>query len=72
VAPDREADLVVIDEALTRLAANDARAARAVELHYFGGLTYDEMAEALGVSAATVDRDLRFAKSWLYREIERG
>jgi len=70
VAPEREADLVVIDEALTRLATHDERAAKAVELHYFGGLTYAEIAEALGVSEATVDRDLRFAKAWLYREIE--
>jgi RNA polymerase sigma factor (sigma-70 family) len=70
VAPDREAELVVIDEALTRLAGHDQRAAKTVELHYFGGLTYDEIAQALDVSAATVDRDLRFAKSWLYREIE--
>jgi len=69
VAPDRDAELVAIDEALTALAANDARAAKAVELHYFGGLTYQEIAEALGTSPATVDRDLRFAKSWLYREL---
>jgi RNA polymerase sigma factor (TIGR02999 family) len=70
VAPDREAELLAIDEALTRLAGNDERAARVVELHYFGGLTYDEIAEALGISAATVDRDLRFAKAWLYRELK--
>jgi RNA polymerase sigma factor (TIGR02999 family) len=72
VAPDREDELLAIDEALTRLAAHDERAARTVELHYFGGLTYDEIAEALGVSAATVDRDLRFAKAWLYRELKDG
>jgi RNA polymerase sigma factor (sigma-70 family) len=72
VAPDREAELLAIDEALTRLAGNDERAARVVELHYFGGLTYDEIAEALGISAATVDRDLRFAKAWLYRELKGG
>jgi DNA-directed RNA polymerase specialized sigma24 family protein len=40
-----------------------------VELHYFGGLTYDETAAALNVSAATVDRELRMAKAWLYREL---
>jgi RNA polymerase sigma factor (TIGR02999 family) len=72
VAPDREAELLAIDDALTELAGHDARAARVVELHYFGGLTYDEIAEALGVSAATVDRDLRFAKAWLYRELKDG
>lgn len=40
------------------------------ELHYFGGVTYQEIAEALGISPATVDRDLRFATSWLRRELE--
>lgn len=61
--------LVALDEALERLAAFDARKARAVELHYFGGLTYDETAMAMGISAATVDRELRLAKAWLYREL---
>jgi len=69
VAPDRDAEMVAIDDALTALEANDARAAKVVELHYFGGLTYQEIAEALRISPATVDRDLRFAKSWLYREL---
>jgi RNA polymerase sigma factor (TIGR02999 family) len=69
VAPDRADDLLVVDDALDRLAAQDARAARVVELHYFGGLTYEETAEAIGVSAATVDRDLRFARAWLHREL---
>jgi RNA polymerase sigma factor (TIGR02999 family) len=72
IAPDREAELLAIDDALTQLAGHDERAARVVELHYFGGLTYDEIAEALGISAATVDRDLRFAKAWLYRELKDG
>jgi RNA polymerase sigma factor (TIGR02999 family) len=69
VLPDREDELLAIDEALTDLARRDERAARVVELHYFGGLTYDETAEALGVSPATVDRDLRFARAWLYRTL---
>jgi RNA polymerase sigma factor (TIGR02999 family) len=60
-----DSDLVELDEALGRLAATDQRKARTVELHYFGGLSYDEIAGVLGVSAATVDRDLRFAKAWL-------
>jgi RNA polymerase sigma factor (TIGR02999 family) len=72
IAPDREAELLAIDDALTRLAGHDERAAQVVELHYFGGLTYDEIAEARGISAATVDRDLRFAKAWLYRELKDG
>jgi RNA polymerase sigma factor (TIGR02999 family) len=69
VAPDPAIDLVVIDEALNRLAAVDDRKARAAELHYFGGLSYDETARALGVSSATVHRELRVAKAWLYREL---
>lgn len=69
IAPDRADDFLVVDDALDRLASHDARAARVVELHYFGGLTYEETAEALGVSAATVDRDLRFARAWLHREL---
>lgn len=62
--------MVEIDEALTRLAEQDPRRAQVVELHFFGGLTYEETAEALNISTATVDRDLRFAKAWLYRELE--
>jgi RNA polymerase sigma factor (TIGR02999 family) len=54
-----------LDDALRRLAALDPRKAQILELHYFGGLNYDEMAEAVGISASTVDADLRFAKAWL-------
>lgn len=74
IAPAPALDLIVLDEALDRLAAMDDRKARAAELHYFGGLSYDETAQALGVSAATVHRELRVAKAWLYRELaqERG
>ena len=63
------ADLLDIDEALTRLSAVDARKADALVLHYFGGLTHDEIAQALDISAATVDRDLRLAKAWLKNEL---
>lgn len=69
VAPGRADDFLIVDDALDRLTAQDARAARVIELHYFGGLTYEETAEALGISAATVDRDLRFARAWLHREL---
>lgn len=72
VAPDRADDLLVVNDALDRLESQDARAAKVVELHYFGGLTYEETAEALGISAATVDRDLRFARAWLHRELVSG
>jgi len=64
-----EADVLDLDAALERLAGHDERQARIVELHFFGGLTYDETAEVVGVSPATVKRDLRMAKAWLYREL---
>jgi DNA-directed RNA polymerase specialized sigma24 family protein len=66
-APGR--DMLALDEALNELVVHDARKAQVVELHYFGGLTYDEIAEAVGISAATVDRDLRLAKAWLQRRM---
>jgi RNA polymerase sigma-70 factor, ECF subfamily len=69
VDAEPSADLVALDEALQRLSTLDPRKARVVELHYFGGLTYDETAIAIGVSAATVERELRMAKAWLYREL---
>lgn len=69
ISPEPALDLLTLDEALDRLSAFDNRKARAAELHYFGGMSYDETAEALGVSAATVHRELRVAKAWLYREL---
>ena len=63
------AELVALDEALTSLEALDARKARIVELRYIGGLSIEESAETLGVSTATVERDWRSAKAWLYRAI---
>jgi RNA polymerase sigma-70 factor (ECF subfamily) len=65
-------DVLALDEALERLAALEPRKAQAVELHYFGGLTYQETASALDVSEATVDRDLRMARAWLATEMARG
>jgi RNA polymerase sigma factor (TIGR02999 family) len=65
----QNADILALDEAIEKLSRLDERKARIVELHYFGGLTYDETAKALQISAATVDRDLRFAKAWLFREL---
>lgn len=70
VAAERDAlDLVALDEALTRLQALSPRRAKVVELRYFAGLGNDETAEVLGVSDATVERDWRFAKAWLQREL---
>ena len=69
VSEDRASDLVMIDEALTRLEQLDARQAKVVELRFFGGLSVEETAEALGVSAPTVKREWAMAKAWLYREL---
>src|SRR5688572_5330391 len=68
-AAERPAEMLDLDEALTRLAAMDDRKARAVELHYFTGLEYEEIAKVLDISPATVHRDLRLAKAWLQREL---
>ena len=72
LSPEPRPDLVELDEVLSRLGALDARKSQIVELHFFGGLTYDETAEALGLSAATVHRELRLAKAWLHRELSGG
>jgi len=62
-------DLVTLDLAIKKLSRIDDRKGRVVELHYFGGLNYEETAEVLGISAATVDRELRLAKAWLHRSM---
>ena len=66
---DRSEMLLVLDDALTRLAALNDRLARVVECRYFGGLTEEETASALGVTARTVRRDWVKARGWLYREL---
>ena len=66
---ERGATLVALDEALHRLAAVDKRLSQVVECRYFGGLTEEETAEALGVSARTVERDWIKARSWLRLEL---
>ncbi|WP_420455997.1 ECF-type sigma factor [Rubrivirga sp.] len=58
-----------VDDALGRLAALDERAAQVVECRYFGGLSFDETAAALGISAATAKRDWRRARAWLHRAL---
>ncbi len=66
--PQRKAaDLVALDEALKELAVLDARKSRIVEMRYFGGMTAEETAAALGISTATVSRDWNTAKAWLLR-----
>ena len=71
VSNERAADLVALDEALTKLAVIDSRKAQIVELKYFGGMTIEEAAEVLEVSTPTVERDWKMAKIWLHREVRR-
>jgi RNA polymerase sigma-70 factor, ECF subfamily len=68
--PEIALDVVALDRALSALAEVDARKSRMVELRFFGGLSVEETAEVLGVSADTVKRDWRLAKLWLLRELE--
>lgn len=68
-AEAQEPDVIDLDEALERLITLEERKGRAVELHYFGGLSYEEVAVALDISPATVHRDLRMARAWLYKEL---
>jgi len=69
VSPEQSREIVDLHEALEKLAQLDARKAQVVELKYFGGLNYDEMAEVLKISRVTVRRDWEFAKLWLYTEL---
>lgn len=67
-----DVDILALDEALQTLAQIDDRKAKVVELRFFGGLTFEEVAEILKVSPMTVSRDWTTAKAWLHREIKRG
>ena len=67
-----EEDLLAIDEALSALAAVDARKSQVVEMRFFGGLTEAEIATVLDVSIETVKRDWRLAKSWLRMKLDGG
>jgi RNA polymerase sigma factor (TIGR02999 family) len=71
-ANEIDPDIVDLDQALRDLAKFDERKSQIVELLFFGGLTYTEAAEVLGISEATVDRDLRLAKAWLSRELRQA
>jgi RNA polymerase sigma factor (TIGR02999 family) len=62
-------DVLELHDALTRLSESDPRKGQIVELKFFGGLTTDEIADALSVSTATVERDWKFARAWLYRAV---
>ena len=69
-SPQKSEDLLAVDEALQRLAKLDLRQSKVVELRFFGGLTVEETAEALGISPITVKRDWTLARAWLYGELE--
>ena len=71
-ASERDTDLVAIDRALEKLASEDPRKARVVELRFFGGLSMEEVARALDVSIRTVHSDWAFARAWMYRELSGG
>jgi RNA polymerase sigma-70 factor, ECF subfamily len=68
-APQRDINLLALDEALTRLEQLDPEKSRVVELRFFTGLSVGETAEVMGVSPRTIDRQWQTAKAWLYREI---
>lgn len=70
VSFEPDSKLLAVDAALTKLAEFDPRKAELLELRFFGGLSNEEVAEALGVSRATVQRELRLAKAWLSRELK--
>jgi RNA polymerase sigma factor (TIGR02999 family) len=69
VCPQESREIVELHEALEQLSALDSRKAQIVELKYFGGLNYNEIAEVLKISRITVRRDWEFAKVWLYTEL---
>ena len=72
ILPQRDTDLVALDEAMTKLAEHAPRKAAVVEMRFFGGATVEETAEVLGMTTRSIERDWRFARAWLFREIAKG
>ncbi len=72
VSKGKAADVIQLDEALTRLAEFDPQQAQLVEMRFFGGLSLEEAAGVLGVSRTTVKRNWNLSKAWLARELRRG
>jgi RNA polymerase sigma-70 factor, ECF subfamily len=68
-APSPDVELTDLEDALQRLNTKDARKARVVELKFFGGLTIDEIAEVVGISRATAEREWSFARAWLFNAL---
>ena len=71
LAPQREEELLALDEALKKLGDLDERQAQVVELRFFGGLSVAEVASVLGVSKRTIEGDWTMARAWLFRELSR-
>jgi RNA polymerase sigma factor (TIGR02999 family) len=71
LSPDRDQDVLALDEALVKLAELDERQAKVVELRFFAGLTVDEVADVLDVSKRTVEGDWTMARAWLHRELSK-
>jgi RNA polymerase sigma factor (TIGR02999 family) len=69
VSPSIDVDVIALDDALENLLQLEPRLAQVIELYYFGGMTYDEIAAATGTSSATVHRDIRLSRAWLLNEI---
>jgi RNA polymerase sigma factor (TIGR02999 family) len=65
-------DVIALDDALRRLAEIDERKSRAIELKFFGGMTMEEIGLVLGISVATVGRELRLGQAWMRREMSRN
>ena len=63
--PERSSDLIALNDGMNELASFNARQSQIVELHFFGGLTFEEVAEFLNISRSAVIRDLRMAQAWL-------
>jgi RNA polymerase sigma factor (TIGR02999 family) len=72
VLPQMDFDVAALDDALDGLQRLEPRLAQVIELFYFGGLTYDQIAASVGTSAATVHRDIRLARAWLLNEMSGG
>ena len=70
--PPLDVSILDLDDALIELAAVDARKSQVAELRFFGGLTLEEVSDMLGVSPATVDREWRSARAWLYLRLTKG
>jgi RNA polymerase sigma factor (TIGR02999 family) len=72
LSDERAGDFVALDEALERLAGFDLQKSKIVELRFFGGLSVEETAEVLGIGTATVTRQWKMAKAWLYQQVSQG